>query len=116
MNTRRTGDRGEAIALDRLSGAGYELVQRNYRTRYGEIDLIVRDGETLVFVEVKLRGGTGYGDPLESVTPRKQEQVRAVAEQYLAETQPEFDELRFDVVGILEHAGRTDVTHVKGAF
>lgn len=116
MNTRRTGDRGETIAFRYLSDTGYELVQRNYRTRYGEIDLVMREGEMLVFVEVKLRSGTDYGDPLESVTPRKQEQVRAVAEQYLAEVQPEFDELRFDVVGILESAGLTDITHIKDAF
>lgn len=116
MNTRRIGDRGETLALKHLTSKGYELVERNYRTRYGEIDLILRDGQTLVFVEVKLRHGTGYGDPLESVTPRKQEQVRAVAEQYLDETQPDFEELRFDVVGILDGRGRPEITHVKDAF
>ena len=116
LSTRSAGNRGETLALRYLSGMGYELVQRNYRTRYGEIDLVLRDGEVLVFVEVKLRRGTGYGDPLESVTPRKQEQVRNVAEQYLAEETPEFGGLRFDVVGILEDRGRTNVTHLKDAF
>ncbi len=116
MNTRRAGDRGEDLAVRYLTGAGYELVERNYRTRYGEIDLILRDGETLVFVEVKLRRGTGYGDPLESVTLRKQAQVRAIAEQYLDEAQPEFEELRFDVVGILAGGGAPGITHVKDAF
>lgn len=116
MNTRRIGDRGEGIALRHLSGLGYELIERNYRTQYGEIDLVLRDGETLVFVEVKLRRGVGYGDPLESVTPRKQAQVRAVAEQYLSEEQPEFEELRFDVVGILAGSGRPSITHLENAF
>ncbi|MGF1472037.1 MAG: YraN family protein [Rubrobacteraceae bacterium] len=116
MNNRRTGARGEKLALRHLGESGYELVCENYRTRYGEIDLIVRDGETLVFVEVKLRRGTGYGSPLESVTPRKQEQIRAVAAQYLAETEPECKELRFDVVGILEGKGGPDVMHIKDAF
>lgn len=116
MNTRRVGDRGEEIALRHLSGLGYELVERNYRTRYGEIDLILCDGETLIFVEVKLRRGTGHGDPLESVTPRKQEQVRAVAEQYLAEVEPGYGELRFDVIGILVSGGHTSITHIKNAF
>lgn len=116
MNTRSAGDSGEAIALDHLSDKGYELVERNYRTRYGEIDLILRDAGTLVFVEVKLRRGTGYGDPLESVTPRKQEQVRSIAEQYLAEAQPEYEEIRFDAVGILCDSGPPDVTHVQDAF
>jgi putative endonuclease len=85
MNTRRIGDRGEKLALNYLSGLGYGVVERNYRTRYGEIDLIARDAETLIFVEVKLRRSTAYGNPLESVTPRKQEQVRSIAEQYLDE-------------------------------
>lgn len=116
MNTRRAGDCGETLALRHLSGIGYELVERNYRARYGEIDLICRDGETLVFVEVKLRRGVEYGDPLESVTPRKQEQVRAVAEQYLAEVEPPFGALRFDVVGILVSSGPPNITHVKDAF
>lgn len=116
MNTRRTGDWGETLAVQYLSRIGYELVERNYRTRYGEIDLILRDGETLVFVEVKLRRGTGYGNPLESVTPRKQEQIRDIAEQYLAELQPEFEELRFDVVGILDRGGQPSITLIKDAF
>lgn len=116
MNTRRTGDRGEELALRYLSRRGYKLVRRNYRTRYGEIDLIFNHGETLVFVEVKLRRGIEYGDPLESVTSGKQQQVRAVAEQYLAEVQPEFDGLRFDVVGILDVGVRPHITHVEHAF
>lgn len=116
MNNRRVGDQGEEIALRHLRGMGYELVERNYRTRYGEIDLILRDGATLVFVEVKFRRGTGHGDPLESVTPRKQNQVRAVAEQYLAEAQPDFGELRFDVVGILDINRGPEITHIKDAF
>lgn len=116
LNTRRTGDRGEEIALKYLTGQGYELVERNYRTRYGEIDLVLRQKNTLVFVEVKLRTGTGYGDPLESVTPRKQDQVRAVAEQYLDEVEPQFTDLRFDVVGIIVGNGKSTVSHVENAF
>lgn len=116
MNTRRTGDRGERIALRYLAGKGYEVVERNYRTRYGEIDLILRDEETLVFVEVKLRRGTGYGGPLESVTPSKQEQIRAIAEQYLAEAEPEYEELRFDVIGVLENPAAPEIEHVEHAF
>lgn len=116
LNTRRIGNRGEDIALQYLSGLGYELVERNYRTRYGEIDLILRDSEALVFVEVKLRRGTEYGDPLESVTPHKQEQVRSVAEQYISDLESEFSELRFDVVGILVSNERPNVVHVKDAF
>ena len=104
-----------------LAKKGYEALERNYRTRHGEIDLIVRGERALVFVEVKLRGGTEFGDPLEAVTPKKQAQVRLMAEQYLAVRGDEFiagfDEVRFDVVGILASgAGRPEIRHVKDAF
>jgi putative endonuclease len=73
------------LALRYLAKKGYEALERNYRTRHGEIDLIVRGERALVFVEVKLRRGTGFGDPLEAVTPKKQAKIRLMAEQYLAE-------------------------------
>ena len=74
----------------------------------------------LVFVEVKLRRGMGFGDPLEAVTPRKRARIRLVAEQYLASKGEDFattfDEVRFDVVGILLGAGKPEVRHVEDAF
>lgn len=76
---------GEDLALRYLIKHGYRLVERNYRTRRGEIDLILRKEGTLVFVEVKLRRGTGFGDPLEAVTLRKQATLRYLAERYLAD-------------------------------
>ena len=120
MSNRETGDGGEALALRYLTGKGYTPVERNYRTRYGEIDLVVRRGGALVFVEVKLRRGTGFGEPLEAVTPRKQARVRLMAERYLAQKGPEFvagfEEIRFDAVGILVRAGRCEIRHVEDAF
>ncbi len=118
---RSSGAWGEEIALRYLRQRGYELVERNYRTRYGEIDLVMRQGTTLVFVEVKLRRGMDFGDPLEAVTPLKQARIRRVAEQYLASKgegfTASFDELRFDVVGIvLGTARKPEVRHVKDAF
>ena len=68
-----------------------------------------------MFVEVKLRRGSEYGDPLESVTPRKQATIRDLAEAYLAEN-PDFEDVRFDVVGILETAGGRKIQHVENAF
>lgn len=68
-----------------------------------------------VFVEVKLRRGSEYGDPLESVTPRKQATIRALAEAYLADN-PDFEDVRFDVVGILETVGGREIHHVENAF
>ncbi len=117
LNRQRIGDRGEALALRYLAKKGYTPVERNYRTRLGEIDLIVRDKGALVFVEVKLRRGTGFGDPLEAVTPRKQARIRRVAELYLAEKRAGVDEeVRFDVVGILLGVGKPKVRHVEDAF
>ena len=69
LKDRSPGAWGEDLALRYLIQHGYKLLERNYRTRRGEIDLIVRKDDTLVFVEVKLRRGSGYGDPLEAVTP-----------------------------------------------
>ena len=120
LNRRCVGDRGETLALEYLAEKGYTPIERNYRTRFGEIDLVVRDEGTLAFVEVKLRQGTDVGNPLEAVTPQKQAKIRLIAEQYLAEKGADFvagfDEMRFDVVGILLGAGKPNVRHVENAF
>ena len=71
---------------------------------------------TLVFVEVKLRRTTGFGDPLEAVTPRKQHTLRSVAEHYLYARKPRFDTLQFDVIGILANRPEVRIHHVEDAF
>jgi putative endonuclease len=118
---RALGSRGEALALAHLVRLGFELVARNHRTRWGEIDLIVFDGRTLVFVEVKTRRASGRaGSALEAVAPPKQHQVRRIAAAWLAEVseRPRSAELRFDAIGVTVDAGgellRLD--HVEGAF
>ena len=116
LTHKSSGAWGEDLALRYLLRRGYNLVERNYRKRRGEIDLIVRKEETLVFVEVKLRRSTGFGDPLEAVTARKQAIIRSLAEQYLAENQPDFDTVRFDVVGILATQTGTRIEHIEDAF
>ena len=120
MSSRETGALGESLALGYLVGKGYELVERNYRTRFGEIDLILRGEDVLVFVEVKARRGRGFGDPLEAVTPRKQARVRRMAEAYMAGQRPEFvegfEEIRFDAVGVIVGVGTNEVRHVEDAF
>jgi putative endonuclease len=116
LNRQTSGAWGEDLALRYLLRRGYKLVERNYRKRRGEIDLIVRNEEILVFVEVKLRRSTGFGDPLEAVTARKQATIRSLAEQYLADNQPDFDILRFDVVGILANQRGTRIEHIEDAF
>ena len=116
LKDKSPGAWGEDLALRYLIQHGYTLLERNYRTRRGEIDLIVRKDDLLVFVEVKLRRQTAFGDPLEAVTYRKRNTIRSVAEHYLYTRNPPFDTLRFDVIGIL--ADRTEVRlhHIEDAF
>lgn len=117
----RLGRLGEDLALDHLERLGLRLVTRNHRTRFGEIDLIVCDETTIVFVEVKTRRiGAGAGSALESVPPRKQRQVRGMAAAWLVESndRPRSRDLRFDVIGVtLDHDGRlVRLDHLEGAF
>ena len=76
----------------------------------------MRRDDAIVFVEVKLRRGTGFGDPLEAVTPHKQNTLRSVAEHYLYTRKPEFDTLRFDVIGILADRPEVRLHHIEDAF
>ena len=84
MNTRDVGDKGEAFACGHLREQGYCILETNYRVKNGEIDIVARDGKTLVFIEVKMREGEDW-DPFEAVGPRKQQKLYRVAEQYLVE-------------------------------
>jgi putative endonuclease len=119
---RRTlGRRGEDLALAHLERLDYELVARNHRTRWGELDLIVFDGRTLVFVEVKTRRVSGRaGGALEAVAPAKQQQVRRMAASWLAEVgeRPRSPELRFDAIGVTvdRRGDLVRLDHVEGAF
>ncbi len=98
--TIEVGVSSEDRAVDFLQRHGYRIVERNYRCKIGELDIIARDGETLVFVEVRSRRTNIYGSALEAVGPRKQRKVSRVAMQYLSWRRPRFDTARFDVVAI----------------
>lgn len=93
------GRRGERIASDHLRQAGYEILAANWRCPRGEIDLIARDGETLAFVEVRIRRGKEYGSPEESITPTKQARLIEAAQTYVQENGWEGD-WRIDVVAV----------------
>ncbi len=93
------GEQAEQQALDFLLKHDLELIERNFRCRYGEIDLIMQDKNTLVFVEVRYRKNATYGSPLESVNLRKQAKLIATTEFYLAQKQLDV-EMRFDVIGL----------------
>ena len=111
------GSHGERIAAAYLTSAGLRLLDRNWRCREGELDIVARDGDALVFCEVKTRRGTGYGHPAESVTPAKQRRIRLLAQRWLAAHDEHAPELRFDVVGVLVRPERpAKVTHLRAAF
>ena len=112
------GALGERLAAQHLERLGYDVVARNHRTRFGELDLVVCDEHTLVFVEVKTRRGAGR--PWDNLDDRKRRQVRRMAAAYLAEVddRPRSKELRFDAVGVTVDAagGLVALDHLEGAF
>lgn len=102
MNRRALGKRYEEAAASFLEEKGYKILERNFTSPRGEIDLIARDGRYLVFVEVKYRANASQGNPLEAVGTAKQERLRRTAAWYLMKRGiPEEMPCRFDVVGIL---------------
>ena len=110
------GELGENLAVEALERKGYSIIARRYRTRYGEIDIVAEDGDTLVFVEVKARTDAECGDAAEAVTRRKQLKVIAMATDYLARNVPVARPCRFDVVAIDDCESRPQVTLYKAAF
>ena len=117
MSTIDLGSRGERIAAAYLRSTGLRLLDRNWRCRDGELDIVARDGDALVFCEVKTRRGIGYGHPAEAVTAAKQRRLRTLAQRWLAAHEHHAPELRFDVVGVLvPPSGPARVTHLPGAF
>lgn len=109
----RLGWRGEAAARAWLEGRGWIFLNQNFRTRAGEIDLIMQDGTTTVFVEVKVRRSARFGSAVESVSSRKLERLAAAADAYL-QLHPEIADIRFDLVAIDAAGGRSRTTHVRG--
>ena len=101
------GARNEAGAAAALEAAGYRVVERNFRCKAGELDIIARDGEVLAFVEVRSRSGAEYGDAAFAVGFAKRQQVARIARAYLALRTPDFEQARFDVVAIT--GGRIEI-------
>jgi putative endonuclease len=117
----RVGRTGEQLAAEHLQRLGFRIVERNYRTRWGELDVIGFDGRTLVFCEVKTRRrGGSAGSPFDAVGPAKQAQVRRIAARWLADRadRPYAETLRFDAIGItIDGGGRLlALEHLEGAF
>ncbi len=119
----RIGRAAEDFVAERLAARGWNLVERNARTRFGELDIVAVDGQALVFVEVKAgREGSAFGPerPVLGVGPKKQQRIRRLATAWMMERRdaPYYGEIRFDAVGItFDRAGRIiDMEHIKNAF
>lgn len=114
-----TGNRGEEIAANFLIARGYRIIERNFRCKGGEVDIITRDpiDKSLIFVEVKTRRSLSYGVPQLAVTPFKQRQISKAALTWLSKNRLHDTNARFDVIAILLHTdGRHQIEHIQNAF
>lgn len=118
MTRLQLGAMGEALAVDHLTKMGLRIVSRNWRCRYGELDVIAVDESTrtVVFVEVKTRTGDGFGGLANAVTPRKVGRLRRLAGLWLAGQHEHWAAIRIDVIGVRVGRCRTpEITHLQGA-
>jgi putative endonuclease len=113
---KQVGATGEELAAGVLKKQGYKVLERNYRTSLGEIDLVARHRGVLVFIEVKTRRSSKFGSPQEAVHPAKQERLRNLTEFYLNQKGLGDVTVRFDVVGILWQQGKPQIEVIQGAF
>lgn len=111
------GDAAEERACRHLEGAGFTIVERNFRTKGGEIDIVARKGDVLVFVEVRSLEEPAFGAPEESVTPAKRRRIVGAARRYLSKVTPSsWREARFDVIAIEGRGADAVLRHFPAAF
>jgi putative endonuclease len=112
------GQDGEELAAQHLAAQGMEVLARNWRCREGELDIVARDGDAIVFCEVKTRSGVAFGEPSEAVGRVKARRIHVLACRWLAEHRPDgASELRFDVVSVVRRRGfAPELEHLRGAF
>ena len=114
---KKTGHEGEKIALRYLKKKGFKILDTNFRALRGEIDIIAREGNTLVFIEVKTNVSRGAVSPELRVNTAKQRQIGKIARIYVQKNKLESTDCRFDVIGIiLNDNGRHDISHYRDAF
>lgn len=110
-----TGKRGEEIAADYLLSEGFFILEKNWRWRYLEVDLICLEGNTLVLVEVKTRADLHHGLPEEAITRKKEQNLLEAAERYIELKEME-NEIRFDIISVWEETGECQINHIREAF
>ena len=111
-----TGRQAERSARRHLKVQGLNFIEANFSSRVGEIDLIMKDVNTLVFVEVRYRKNLKFGSPLETITPNKQRKIRLTAERYLAKHRLQNADCRFDTVGLSGNLAAPTIDWIKNAF
>ena len=109
------GEKGEELAVKFLVNLGYQIIDTNWREQKFEIDIIALDEEEIVFVEVKTRSTSAYGNPEEAVTETKQKHLINGADFYIQENEVDLD-ARFDVIAIIENSNELTINHIKSAF
>ncbi len=112
MGSFQTGKQAEEMAAKFLENNGYNVIERNFRTRFGEIDIVATEGDTLVFVEVRFRRSKDFGLPEETINSRKIQKIVNTAYRYISMKNPHFSDIRFDVIAV----DTEGVRHIKNAF
>ncbi|HOY67466.1 MAG TPA: YraN family protein [Candidatus Ozemobacteraceae bacterium] len=108
---------GEAVAARFLEERGFVILERNVRTRYGELDIVAREGETLVFIEVRTKSHTTFGHPFETIDGRKIRKLQGMARWYLhARRLGEGTACRFDAVAVIGSEERCDIEHLRNVI
>ncbi len=112
----KLGSNGEEIACDFLKKSGYKIIEKNYRCKIGEIDIIACDKDELVFVEVKTRTQKVFGSPVESVNDEKKNHIYRVAQYYITTKKLEQAQIRFDVIEIYIKNNEVNINLIKNAI
>jgi len=111
------GQKGEDAAVDFLKNQGQKIIHRNYRNKLGEIDIIIKDGEYICFVEVRTKTSDAQGHPFESITPKKQRKLSKIASYYLQEQDKHDVKSRFDCIAVIpQENGQFLLEYIKNAF
>jgi len=117
LNSRQKfGEQSESIAVSYLKKHGYKIIEQNYRTKLGEIDIIAKEKDTIAFIEVKARRSVHFGNPKWAITPKKQRKISMVALWYLKTTKQSNVKARFDVVSIISSHYNPNIEIIKNAF
>ena len=112
---RQTGQQGEAIAAGYFIERGFRILDRNWRCPIGELDIVMEQGDTLIFVEVRTRRGQRYGSPEESITPNKQARLIELAHSYLQQLQPSHQQWRIDILAVQLDQKPPQINHIENA-